>query len=328
VTASDGLRVRRARPDERGEVVAVAAAALGWRDDERDAELFAWKHDTNPFGTSPIWVAELDGALVGIRAFLRWRFRRPEGGLASAVRAVDTATRPEAQGRGVFTRLTLAAVDELRADGVDFVFNTPNDRSRPGYLQMGWQVVGRVPVVVRPSGPAGLVRTARARTAAGKWSLPTRVGEEPAAVFADEAGLEALLAGQPPPTGLATDRSPAFYRWRYGFVPLAYRVLPAGAGAERGFAVFRLRPRGHAVECTIADVVVPGGDRRAAARLAAEAAARTRADYAIRVGRRPDRGAFVPLPGQGPVLTWRHLADPDAVMPTRWDLSLGDVELL
>jgi len=77
--------------------------------------------------------------------FLRWMFLRPEGGVATAVRAVDTATLPAAQGRGVFTRLTTTAVDELREQGVDFVFNTPNDRSRPGYLKMGWQVVGRVP---------------------------------------------------------------------------------------------------------------------------------------------------------------------------------------
>jgi GNAT superfamily N-acetyltransferase len=309
-------------------VVALAAAALGWRDHERDAALFAWKHDANPFGPSPIWVAEADGVLVGVRAFLRWRFRRPEGGIASAVRAVDTATHPDARGRGVFTRLTLDALEDLRADGVDFVFNTPNEQSRPGYLKMGWQVVGRVPVTVRPSGPAGAVRTLRARTPADKWSLPTRVGEEPGAAFADQPALEALLAAQPPSAGLATDRSPAFYRWRYGFSPLAYRVLPGGPGIEHGFAVFRLRRRGGAVECTIADVVVPGGSRPRGARLAAEVAARTGADYAIRVGRRPDRHGFVPLPGQGPVLTWRHLTDPDPSVPARWDLTLGDVELL
>ena len=68
-----------------------------------------------------------------------------------AVRAVDTATDPDYQGRGLFTRLTLQAIDELRAEGVDFVFNTPNDQSRPGYLKMGWQVVGTLPTHVRPT---------------------------------------------------------------------------------------------------------------------------------------------------------------------------------
>ena len=324
---SDEVVVRRARPDERDAVVALAAAALGWRDGDRDADLFAWKHDDNPFGASPVWVAEADGELVGIRAFLRWAFRRPEGGVAAAVRAVDTATHPAAQGRGVFTRLTTTAIDELREEGVDFVFNTPNDRSRPGYLKMGWQVVGRVPVTVRPSGPGGLARTARARVPAAKWSLPSRVGEHPADAFAESTALDALLAGQPPPRGLATVRSVGFLRWRYGFEPLAYRVLPAGDSIAAGFAVFRLRARGDAIECTIADVVVPGGDHRAAVRLAADAAARTRADYALLVGHRAGRGGFLPLPGQGPVLTWRRLADRDPSPPSRWALSLGDLEL-
>ncbi len=36
------------------------------------------------------------------------------------------------------------AVDELTTDGVDAIVNTPNDKSRPGYLEMGWPEVGRV----------------------------------------------------------------------------------------------------------------------------------------------------------------------------------------
>jgi GNAT superfamily N-acetyltransferase len=77
----------------------------------------------------------------------------PDGTTINAVRAVDTATHPDWQGRGIFSRLTLGALDDLRDDGVDCVFNTPNDKSRPGYLKMGWQQVGKVPVSVRLTGP-------------------------------------------------------------------------------------------------------------------------------------------------------------------------------
>ena len=325
--------VRRARPDEREAVVALAGEALGWRPGEPNAELFAWKHDRNPFGPSPQWVAELDGRLVGFRTFLRWRFREPEGDVVDAVRAVDTATHPDHQGRGVFRALTLRAVDELRDEGVGFVFNTPNDRSRPGYLKMGWREVGRVPLAVRPAGPSALVRMVRARVPAAKWSLPCRVGEPAAAVFGggggDDRDLVELLADQPPVTGLVTDRSPAFYAWRYSLDALAYRVVPVGASLRQGFAVFRLRARGGAVECVLCDVVVPGGDRRVADRLVAAVARRTRADYAIRVGRGTVTGAgFVRLPRQGPVLTWRALRHTTMPPLARWHLSLGDVELL
>lgn len=328
--AEDEVVVRRARPDEREAVVALAAAALGWRAGEPNAELFAWKHDDNVFGPSPQWVAELDGRLAGFRTFLRWRFRTPSGETVTAVRAVDTATHPDFQGRGVFRALTLHAVDELREEGVGFVFNTPNDKSRPGYLTMGWREVGTVPVAVRPAGPAGLVRMARARVPAAKWSLPCRVGEAAAAVFGDgDTGeLAELLAGQPSSRGLTTDRSPAYYAWRYTLEPLAYRVVLAGASLGAGFAVFRLRARGEAVECALCDVVVPGGDRRVADRLMATVARRTRADYAVRVdpAAAPAAG-FVRLPGQGPVLTWRALRCTRMPPLGQWRLTLGDVEL-
>ncbi|MDH5380092.1 MAG: hypothetical protein OEW75_04520, partial [Cyclobacteriaceae bacterium] len=31
-----------------------------------------------------------------------------------------------------------------------FIFNTPNEKSRPGYLKMGWVDAGRLPVYFRP----------------------------------------------------------------------------------------------------------------------------------------------------------------------------------
>ena len=124
-------------------VVALASAALGWRPEEPNEALFRWKHLENPAGVSPMWVAELDGTMAGFRTFLRWRFRRP--GIADpveAVRAVDTATHPDFQGRGIFSTLTRHAVGALSDTGAGFVFNTPNAQSRPGYLKMGWVEAG------------------------------------------------------------------------------------------------------------------------------------------------------------------------------------------
>jgi hypothetical protein len=52
-------------------------------------------------------------------------------------------------------------------------------------------------------------------------------------------------------------------------------------------------------------------------------------DYCLVLTREnPWRSGYVPLPRQGPILTWRALAsadDPPALGD--WDLSLGDVEL-
>jgi GNAT superfamily N-acetyltransferase len=143
-SASD-LTIRRASRADLPEILTLAQRSLGWLGDDADTRFFAWKHFENPFGESPMWVAEADGRLAGFRTFLRWDLCTPTGQVRHAVRAVDTATDPDFQGRGIFTRLTLAALDELRAEGVDFVFNTPNDQSRPGYLKMGWHLVARPP---------------------------------------------------------------------------------------------------------------------------------------------------------------------------------------
>src|SRR5262245_37699869 len=198
--------VRRAAPDDTPAVLDLLAASMGWVPDHEHAAFFAWKHEQNPAGVSPAWVAVDPVAgdrIVGYRTFLRWEFER-EGAVLRAVRAVDTATHPAYQGQGIFSRLTLHALDELRAEGVSAVFNTPNERSRPGYLKMGWREVGRLPVGVRPRGATAMMRIARSRTAAEKWSISTGAGRPAVDVFADRASLEHMLAGAERPSGLRT----------------------------------------------------------------------------------------------------------------------------
>ena len=110
----------------------------------RTNELFAWKHFENPFGRSLLLVAAADGRIAGFRAFMRWRLQGPAGDTLNCVRAVDTATHPAFQRRGVFRLLTLAGIDEATAEGVDLIFNTPNEKSGAGYLTMGWKEIGQV----------------------------------------------------------------------------------------------------------------------------------------------------------------------------------------
>ena len=76
--------------------IGLAGEALGWDPTRPNEAFFRWKHLDNSFGASPMWVAELDGRLVGVRTFLRWRFRRPDGTTFAAVRAVDTAFAADA----------------------------------------------------------------------------------------------------------------------------------------------------------------------------------------------------------------------------------------
>jgi hypothetical protein len=326
-TIAQGTAIRPASASDRPAVLALLRASLGWGSDERHAAFFAWKHEQNPFGPSPAWMAvDADGQLLGYRVFLRWEFACGAV-VARAVRAVDTATRPDVQRRGIFSTLTKTAVAALIDDDISFVFNTPNQQSLPGYVSMGWRQVGRLPLSARPSSARGLARLVRARQPAEKWSLPSEGGVPAGDALERREPVERLLRDLDNATGLRTRLSVEYLRWRYGFPDLRYRILTAGPTVEDGAAVFRLRRRGEAVEAAISDVLVPRDEPKLRGELCRRVLAVAGADYAIRIGRPRLAGGFVPVLGQGPVLTWRALTH--TTMPTlrHWDLSLGDIEL-
>jgi hypothetical protein len=150
----------------------------------------------------------------------------------------------------------------------------------------------------------------------------------PADAFANTAAIGSLLASQPPVRGLRTCRSVGFLKWRYGLGPLGYRVLLATEDAVDGLLIFRLRMRGGAVEAVVGDVIVPEARPDVERRLVRALAQRSGADYLIRIDhRRFPPGGFVPLPAQGPTLTWRAVTEETMPSLPEWDVRLGDIEL-
>ncbi|MFT4656234.1 MAG: hypothetical protein ACI8V4_000395 [Ilumatobacter sp.] len=180
---------------------------------------------------SPGWVAVDSGDIVGVRLFVRWRFRRGDQTL-SAVRAVDTATHPDHQGRGLFTRLTSDALAACLTDGVDFVFSTPNAQSRPGDLKMGWRDVGRPRVTIRPTSIGSLASIIKSRTPADRWSLPIDIGDD-IKTWLDHADPARRSAPDVSSTdrNLRTDVDDTVLAWRYGRSSLHYRMIDDGSTA-------------------------------------------------------------------------------------------------
>lgn len=312
-------------------IIALLQDSMGRADDERFEALFRWKHLENAFGASPMWVACAGERVVGLRTFMRWDFER-DGATVRCVRAVDTATHPDFQGRGIFRRLTLDALPVMAADGVQFVFNTPNDQSRPGYLKMGWTEIGRAAACVRPLSPGGALRLARSRVPAAHWSEPATFGTDVDTVLTDPrfaALLESGAAARSTGTGAGTYRTrrdPEFFRWRYATPLLGYRAVVAPDGIGAGVAFVRLRRRGLAVEAVLAMLVTPDPTpaARRVLRRAVVRAVRGRADYALGVGSIP---GCVRVPSFGPVMTTRDVAVTAPTAMNAFDLSLGDLEL-
>jgi GNAT superfamily N-acetyltransferase len=336
VTTGSEVTIRPWRQEDRGEVLRLLTASLGGGPSgSRQPDFFEWKHRANPFGRSLLLVAEADHRIVGLRAFLRWTFRL-EGRSIHAVRAVDTATHPDFQGQGIFSKLTMTALDAL-GEEAELVFNTPNEKSLPGYLKMGWIRVGTIRVLLRVRRPLRVLGRGWGRVPVAPVSRDL-IGGVPAAEFlGNDDALTRLLEAEDAPRGrLRTARTLEYLRWRYVAPSLDYRaVVRERAGQVLGAAIFRVRVRGSLSECTIADLLVPAGDVRTARGLLSDAARAYPVDHAacsFPLGSTARRGAracgFLPAPG-GITLAARALrSEPFEVGRSQaWFLSLGDLEV-
>src|SRR5687768_822241 len=133
------MQLKEATQEDIPEIVSLLKLSLGESLMAKSERFWLWKHVENPFGVSPVIIAVADGKIVGVRAFMRWAWA-DETERIEAVRAVDTATHPEFQGKGIFSKLTKALLKDCEEKGIRLVYNTPNSQSLPGYLKMGWNV--------------------------------------------------------------------------------------------------------------------------------------------------------------------------------------------
>ena len=146
------MEIRKAETQDLPGILKVLKKSLGETSSQKTEAVWNYKHVNNPFGKSLVLVACIDGQIVGVRAFMNWQWKFGEE-TYSAFRAVDTATDPDHQGKGIFKRLTLKALEIGQKEGVNFVFNTPNDQSKPGYLKMGWKEVEKIRLTLLPCNP-------------------------------------------------------------------------------------------------------------------------------------------------------------------------------
>lgn len=239
------MQLRKAKPTDQEAIVALLKCSLGETLLPKSVKLWQWKHVDNPFGKSPVLVAESGGEIVGVRAFMPWRFAR-EGQSVKALRAVDTAIHPSFQGKGIFKKLTLELLHECMEDDFQFIFNTPNPQSLPGYLKMGWQKRGRLPLrlaVVRPLEMfLGKGRSPKQEVALQEW---------PKDVFNT---VSENLA----PEGLMTALSDEYLLWRYAQNPLfRYGWFSDG---ESYLCIFRVKAHQRFSEFRICELLPLGNE--------------------------------------------------------------------
>lgn len=208
------MHIREASEKDIPQILQVLKASLGETSSKKTEDVWRFKHIDNPFGRSLVFVAEEEQELIGVRAFMRWQWQQRDV-IYSAFRAVDTATHPNHQGKGIFKSLTLTALQEGKQRGDNFVFNTPNSQSKPGYLKMGWEEVGKIKINAHPINPFYWKKKLNNNGGQIHWSEDS-----------DWGYLQLFNIDQSKTGKLFTPKTQAYLKWRFIDNPLQqYRIL-------------------------------------------------------------------------------------------------------
>lgn len=206
------MQIREAIESDIPGILKVLKASLGETSSKKTEKVWRYKHIDNPFGKSLVLVAEEGNKLIGVRAFMRWKWQKGEQ-VYSTFRAVDTATHPNHQGKGIFKKLTLRALEIAKEQGDHFVFNTPNSKSKPGYLKMGWKEVNKLKIQLRPLNPLKTVKNQFEYKIIGEKSTSEKVVNS---FFEKQKGINRLF----------TPKNINYLLWRYVNNPLQdYSVI-------------------------------------------------------------------------------------------------------
>jgi predicted N-acetyltransferase YhbS len=204
------MLIREATELDIPEILEVLKSSLGETSSKKTEEVWRYKHVDNLFGKSLVLVAVENDEIIGLRALMRWKWQLGKK-VFSAFRAVDTATHPDHQGKGIFKKLNLRAIEIAEEQNDDFIFNTPNTQSLPGYLKMGWKEVNKLKIRVKPANPLNWFDNKTVKS----YTINNNCVEDQLGNLLST--YNRLKAGE---NKLFTLKSPEYLLWRYENNPL------------------------------------------------------------------------------------------------------------
>ena len=220
------------------------------------AELFAWKYQDNPCQVDHesclIFVAKDGDRLVGARSLFPGRvFYR--GAWYDGAQAGDTMVHPDYRGKGIFTALLNVSLEELKARGLNVLYNFPNQNSLPGNLRQGATKRTDIVNAVKILNPLRAAkRETRMRYPAPalpeRASLPAARGSLTIDMEADPQVDQLFVQTFADAEMVAQDRSCRQLNWRFRRYPnpyKTYRFLHLRHGDRlMGYAVLSLSGNG------------------------------------------------------------------------------------
>lgn len=318
--AKKEMRIRQATPEDLPAIVEVLKASLGESKLQKSEAIWRYKHLDNPFGQSLVLVAQEGDQIIGVRAFMRWQWQY-KNKVHAAFRAVDTATHPDHQGKGVFKKLTLKAIEMGKQNGDHFIFNTPNNQSMPGYLKMGWEKVSKLKVRLIPTSPLSW----KADDQKLEYALFKECSDEHIKSLCDKHNVVTSKKNV-----LFTPKSQAYLKWRYENNPLQEYEVMAGKGY---YLAAYVKDHGKFREFRVVEHLYEGPKALRELGRNIRALASQHGVQVISMGNMGRSSSLLAVSGKfGPVLTFRSLQlDPAQekryLNLNNWSYSLGDLEL-
>lgn len=225
--ASEEYSVRWYEPADRDGILSLFETQWGQRP---SVDWFDWKFEDDPYlAHVPINLAESDGQIVGVQAYVPCRLRWRDGSFL-ALKPADAVVHPDHRRQGLYTRITRAAIERYVDGEPTLFFNFPNAASLGAQEKLGWSAVDVMATYYRLQRPTellpssvsdGLTRvldgTARAaaRTYLGVRDRLASASGDFDIVRHDAVPAETLagLYESNVPEEFHAHREAAFYRW-------------------------------------------------------------------------------------------------------------------
>jgi predicted acetyltransferase len=308
------MLLRNATDNDIPAIIELLKSSLGESSSPKSISYWNWKHNKNPFGNSPVLVADTNGMLVGVRAMMQWHWQKGNN-VFNTLRAVDTASHPDFQGKGIFSKLTKQLLEESKNKEVDFIFNTPNAQSKPGYLKMGWIEAGKLNIGLQCRFPSFFKCSKKLSTISYDTNLSQLCNH-----WNNQCKKMNLFF---------TPKSIDYLNWRYHDNPVVDYLIHCEHDI---FIAAYLRPRKYFLELRISELIYQGDSKTIKEKV-------NQFINSHRSNSRVTLISFSPfvkevMPGVklvlpvGPVLTLRNL---NMSIPfeslSNWNIALGDLEL-
>ena len=325
------------KPDYRAGVVDLMKKVQGHVTTQ---ERFAWEFERNPACEPNIFLALHDEQVVGMNAHNTFRMWI-DGTERLVSVSMKSLTRPDYQGRGIFSELVQANEREAASRGCDLMLGFPNKVSTPIFLnRLGWSLEPIPHVLVRPTRPVQMLVQGLGRSPT--YHTPSQADSpESTHVGALEIGpidrfgqwANDLWADQLSQVSRGFIHDAAHLNWRFVDAPEQYRSFLIKSGPEIAgfFVVGQTTKRGVSIAfVACAALRDPFVNHYVALRASIlrsfPASVWLDAGSSHLARSRVPRGGFLPSLGKLDLIYKGPGASEDWIRQAPWQIQLGDLD--